>query len=496
MHTLVVSQAPLSSLPSASMRSLALRRSPIDVVLIIDDDPSFGELMCLLLQRQGYEVEHVVEIPKALKKDRYSAILLDRNLGDADGIDKIGWIRAAAPAVPVILVTVEQSIEIVVRAIKAGAFDYLTKPTSEERLLTMLHRACEHYRAAVALFGGGQSETGYHKIIGASHAMRAAYRVIANVAPTDVSVMICGETGTGKELFAHTLHECSSRAAKPFVALNMAGIPKDLVESTLFGSEKGAFSGADRRRIGVCEEAEGGTLFLDEITEMPLELQAKLLRFLQERTIRRVGGTGDIKVNVRVLSATNHDPAESVSSGKLRSDLFYRLNVVPLALPALRDRSGDVELLARKFLCALNSRHGREFTVIDDDALDALAAHHWPGNVRELQHAIERLVVMNSGTNITLEMIPMEIRHSADSRPTRASAPRIEVSATIEHQAVVGALAFSPPASGSARTLESMEADAIRAALKGHGDSPAAAAKSLGISTATIYRKIKQFAIE
>ncbi len=448
---------------------------------MIDDDPDFGALAQALLRRHGYHSDHSLTIPTVLARE-YSAVLLDRNLGSVDGIEKIPELRAMAPAVPIVLLTAEQSIDLVVRAIKAGAFDYIAKPPAEERLFATLHRACEFNRIASALYTDGQDENGFGKVVGASNAMRAVYRVITNVAPTDVSVLICGSTGTGKELIASTIHERSKRAKGPFVALNMAGVPTELVESTLFGHEKGSFSGADKRRIGACEEAEGGTLFLDEITEMPLDLQSKLLRFLQERTIRRVGGTGDLKTDLRVLSATNRDPMEAVREGKLRLDLYYRLNVVPLSLPDLCEREGDVELLARRFLQTMSTRHGRDFDSIDDDALQALAEYDWPGNVRQLGHVIERIVVTNRGPVVRGHMVPAECRRV--ERPGRGESSASQTAAPSPKGGVA-------PLVGETKMLASMEADAIRAALAENNGSPAAAARALGVSTATIYRRLK-----
>ncbi len=473
-------------------------------MLLIDDDPDFAALMQLQLGRQGYRVDHCLALPVALERE-YAAILLDRNLGEVDGIGHLPQLRAMAPASPIILLTAEQSIDIVVQAIKGGAFDYIAKPPAEERLLATLHRACEFNRMASALYSDGQDEWGYGRIVGASHPMRAVYRVIANVAPTDVSVLICGSTGTGKELIAQTIHERSKRSSGPFVALNMAGLPSELVESTLFGHEKGSFSGADKRRIGACEEAEGGTLFLDEITEMPLDLQSKLLRFLQERTIRRVGGSSELPTNLRVLSATNRDPMQAVRDGKLRLDLYYRLNVVPLSLPDLCEREGDVELLVRRFLHAMSARHDRDFDSVDDEALQMLSSYEWPGNVRQLSHTIERIVVTNRGPVLRGHMVPMDCRGSSTESFETGPAARQGVQQVIRPQSAARSAAGGQPSSGhagealpdprgprgEARTLTTIEADAIRAALAQSAGSPAAAARVLGISTATIYRKLK-----
>ncbi len=450
------------------MPSPSLRR-----VVAIDDDPELAPILGSMLREHGFEVESMLECPTTIEPGRFNAILLDRNLGAYDGIAMIPRIKSMAPNVPIVLLTVEQSVQLVVEAIKAGAFDYITKPPSAERLLLAVHRACEMNRMAIELEGEDRNSIGFGRIIGRSNQMRAVFRVISNVAPTDVSVLICGATGTGKELVARTVHERSRRAKGPFVALNMAGVPNDLVESTLFGHERGAFSGADRRQIGACEEASGGTLFLDEITEMPMLLQAKLLRFLQERTIRRVGGSGEIATDVRILSATNRDPLEAVRAGRLREDLYYRLNLVPLVLPSLAEREGDIELLARSFLRPLAERHGRRFETIDEAAMRLLLAYRWPGNVRELQHVIECMVVTGSGPVIRPDMLPGAVKN-AEVAPSSTMAPEV------------------PAAPTGVRDLDAVEREAIQDALRQCGGRPADAARLLGISTATIYRRIKQ----
>ncbi len=467
-------------------------------ILVIDDDADVAELLQVMLRRHGYQVDHIEECPESVDESRYSAILLDRNLGSVDGLNHIPSLRAMAPSVPIVLLTVEQSVELVVRAIKAGAFDYIAKPPTEERLVATLHRAGEFHQSALERIEHDPHTTGYGEIIGSSPAMRAVYQIIANIAPTDVSVLICGATGTGKELVARTIHEKSSVSKGPFVALNMAGMPAELVESTLFGHEKGSFTGADRTRVGACEEARGGTLFLDEITEMPILLQAKLLRFLQERTIRRVGGTADIKTNLRVLSATNRDPLGAVQSGQLRTDLYYRLNVVPIVLPDLSERVGDVELLSRRFVHKLGKRHGRDFHSIDGDALTALVQYDWPGNVRQLHHVVERMVVTNAGPTLRADMLPDEIRTCLYARKA-VSVARAEVSdePTAPRN---GSASQDPPAATETTTVPmksivDLERDAIIAAIEHCGGSPARAAKVLGISNATIYRKIKTFGL-
>jgi DNA-binding NtrC family response regulator len=301
-------------------------------------------------------------------------------------------------------------------------------------------------------------------------------------------VLICGESGTGKELVAKAIHRRSRRAAGPSVPLNMAALPRELVESTLFGHEKGAFTGATERRLGACEEAKGGTLFLDEISEMPLELQPKLLRFLQERVFRRIGGTGDIHSDTRIISATNRDALAEVQAGRLRADLFYRLNVVPIHLPPLRERSGDIPLLATWAVRQAATRHNKSFEAIDEEAMRKLLAYAWPGNVRELIHAIERVVVLNDGTTLTTSMLDGALAQAGSAESLRGAG--------------AGGDGRSRAPSGEPRMdpeiipLEELERRAIHAALAICHGSAAEAARRLGISNATIYRKLKEYGVD
>jgi two-component system repressor protein LuxO len=316
--------------------------------------------------------------------------------------------------------------------------------------------------------------------------MRTIYQTISNVGPTDVNVMINGESGTGKELVAKALHETSLRNDKPFVALNMAAIPAELVESYLFGHERGAFTGANMRRQGACEEANGGTLFLDEITEMPIELQSKLLRFLQERVIRRVGGSEDIHLDVRILSATNRDPLLEVNEGRLRSDLYYRLNVVPIHLAPLRERSGDIRLIAKRLIPQISQKHGRNFKDIEIDALLQLEQEPWPGNIRQLIHTLERVIVMNHGDTITKNMLQKETVKAAS--PTHldhssASKPEPQTSPPSNHPRNVDEII----------PMIQLEQQAIENAMRVLNGSVSQVAARLKLSEATVYRRLKEY---
>jgi two-component system, repressor protein LuxO len=446
-------------------------------VIVLDDDPCVHEVVAWMLRGryQTHAVHTAEELDRLCERVRPDVVLLDWQLQDCNGLDLIREIHRRLPTTPVVLVTAHSSPEVAARSIKSGAFDFLPKPLDEARLVATMAQAAEHGRLARRLAEVSCDEDGessFEGILGVSPQIRRIRELIRSVAPTDASVMIFGESGVGKELVAHAVHRRSRRSDGPFVALNMAALPGELVESTLFGHEKGAFTGADRRRAGACEEARGGTLFLDEISEMPLDLQAKLLRFLQEKTYRRVGAENDQAADVRVLSATNRDPQELLASGRIRADLYYRLNVVPIVVPPLRDRGGDIELLVVHALRRYSGRYGKRFESVDPQALELLRRYGWPGNVRELMHMIERIVVLADGPRLEIRMLPAEL-DTAGVPASAADAP-----------AIVG---------GGIRPLADVERRAIEHALRVCGGSVPRAARGLGVSEATIYRKLKAY---
>jgi len=458
-------------------------------VLVVDDDPAFLKIAELLVGRRGLASASATSLEDATGKIESrlpSVILLDWQLGDQDGIDAIPTLRRLAPTVPVILVTAHSSTDLAIRAIRSGAFDFIVKPLEEARFVATILKAIEHHelQEKVRRLESGGRGVSFEGLIGTSPEMQTIFEIVRNVAPTDASVMIQGESGTGKELVARAIHRLSPRSKAPFVALNMAAVPDELVESTLFGHERGAFTGADRRRIGACEEADGGTLFLDEIGEMPIDLQSKLLRFLQEFVYRRVGGDRDIASNVRVVSATNRDPLTEVREGRMRSDLYYRLHVVPIELPPLRSRRGDVTLLATNALMESASRHGKPFDSIDPDALDRLSNASWPGNVRQLYHLIERCVVLNRGPVLTPEMLPPDLEGASETlqRDHQRDESVAEPETPLEAQIVF--------------PLAELEKRAIEHALHVCNGSASEAARLLGISAATVYRKLKSYGLE
>ena len=461
------------------------------LVLIVDDDPDFIRIAEFLLDQHGYRAASAGTAAAATAetaKMEPDIILLDQRLGDEEGTSLIGPLKECARDAPIILVTAHNTVQTAVKAIKAGAFDFLPKPLEEARLVPILAKAAEHGRLARhvrALEHDKEGHARFEELVGQSPQMQTVYRIIDNVAPTTATVMITGESGTGKELVARAIHRRSRRSGRAFVPLNMGALPRELVEATLFGHERGAFTGAERSRVGSCQEADGGTLFLDEVREMPIDLQPKLLRFLQERVLRRVGGSTDMQVDVRLISATNVDPLADVRDKRLREDLYYRLNVVPVELPPLRERLGDVPLLATYALRDAARRHEKAFESLDDEALSILTGAPWPGNVRQLFHMLERVVILNEGQVVTASMLPPDLAKA--TIPSVAPSP---VSEPSEARPLVPAF---PPSSGNGAEiipLEVLERQAIIAAIEICG-SAAQAARRLRISEATIYRRIR-----
>ncbi len=457
-------------------------------VLIIDDDPDFLRLAQWMLEDSGYAVATAKDYDQAIGRIRErepDAVLLDRQLEEEDGLDLIAPIQGLLPSVPIILMTANSSYDLAVRAVKVGAYDFLTKPLDEARLFSILNNAIERSRLLKQVGPDPDDEQGFEGIIGQSSSMRAVFGMISNVAPTESSVLIRGESGTGKELVAAAVHSRSKKSEGPFVPINMATLPAELVESTLFGHEKGAFTGADHQRVGACEEAQGGTLFLDEITEMPIDLQPKLLRFLQEKTFRRVGGTKDITSDARIVSATNRDPLQAIEENRLREDLYYRLNVIPIDLPPLRERTGDISLLASFAMHRVAATNGKAFSKLSASCIEKLSSYDWPGNVRQLLHTIERAVVLHDGHALDADMVVVDDARQLPVEPSVEPDPRDDLPQD-----------SPPPFSGDMiYPLSELERKAILHALEVCSGSPGLAAKKLGISAATIYRKIKSYEI-
>ena len=399
-------------------------------ILYVEDDPVSGRLVQSIVEREGYRIKIVSsgqEFIKSLTDSKPDLVLADLHLPDASGLDLLAKSRYRYPDVPVIMVTASNSVTDVLSALKGGAMDYVTKPVEHQRLVVSLANALKMLRQQqdLAKLRSELNETyKLEHIIGNTAAMENVRELIRQAAPSDATVLILGESGTGKELVARALHYSSPRFNKPFVDVNCAALTETLIESELFGHERGAFTSAISRRRGKFEQANGGSLFLDEIGDMPLSTQAKILRVLQERTFQRVGGEDKITVNVRVICATNRDLEQAVQSGAFRNDLFYRVNLFVIDVPPLRARAADVADLARHFL-AVGSRLGR-YTArsISDSALAALSDHRWPGNVRELQNAVERAMMICREDEIQISHLPPAVLHGKplDVQPAPSAA--------------------------------------------------------------------------
>ena len=451
------------------------------LVLIADDDREVLRLMSQRLNQSKYRVAEAVnarEIYEHIFREEPILLLLDLQLGECDGLELMMQLLRQKPMLNIVIFTGHATIESAVSAMKAGAFDYLTKPVDPARLLQILHHALERQvltKKVAKLEAVVASREPPPRLLGTSPAMQKLRHVIGRLAGIDATVLILGESGTGKELVARELHEQSLRRSEAFVAINMAALPQALVESTLFGHEKGSFTGADRLRIGSCEAADKGTLFLDEIGEMHLDAQAKLLRFLQQREVVRVGSEVAHRVDVRVVAATNRDLEEEVRAGRFREDLYYRLNVVPIQVPPIRERTLDVPQLVTYFLDRANQRYQRTITGLTESAMNAMEKYDWPGNVREIENIVERLAILCHGTEIDLEELPAKI--TATVPPAKKTTSR-------------------PDADPELRTIDELEKNAILASLRQARGNVREASLQLGLGQATVYRKIKRFNID
>jgi DNA-binding NtrC family response regulator len=391
-----------------------IARTPRPVVLVVDDDAGVRDSFRLILEDE-YEVLEAADGPAALRvlaAAQVDVVLLDIRLPGMDGVEVLERIKSLDDGLEVILVTAVNTLRTAVAAMKRGAFDYLTKPFDEDELVQVIRRALERRslaREVVYLRSELDRRAPGDLIIGGHPEMQRLFRVIAHTARTTTTVLITGESGTGKELIARAIHRQSPRRDKPFVAVNPAAISESLMESELFGHEKGAFTGARQRRIGRFEMAHGGTCFLDEIGTLRHELQAKLLRVIQEREIERVGGTQTIKLDVRFIAATNADLQHAVVQGAFREDLYYRLNVLPIRVPPLRERRDDIPALVEHFLCRYRRQFGKPITTMSPDALAVMRDYRWPGNVRELQNVIERLVTLAEAPVIGVDDLPFDM---------------------------------------------------------------------------------------
>jgi two-component system repressor protein LuxO len=444
-------------------------------VLLVEDTPTEAEIAKAHLGAFGHEFRHAATVAEARRIAQEwpcDAILIDLQLPDGTGFDLMRALAAMGSTAVRIVITVNASLSTAVEAMRGGAFDFIAKPYTRARLQVTLDNALETRRLraeleeARAQLGRGS----FFGFVGGSPAMQAVYRTIESVAASKASVFVTGESGTGKELAADAIHRASQRARGPFVALNCAAIPKDLLESEIFGHVKGAFTGATDSRAGAAKQADGGTLFLDEIGEMPMDMQVKLLRFLQLGTFTPVGGTRSEKVDVRIIAATNRDIRAEVEAGRFREDLFYRLYVVPIELPPLRERGEDVLLIARHFLELFSREEGKGFRDFDAEAEAAIARDPWPGNVRQLQNVIRNVVVLHDGPLVTRAMLPARLFQAPPREAEPVAAP-VAVRGVVEPLAVV-------------------EKKAILAALEHTNQDVPRAAALLDVNPSTIYRKL------
>jgi two-component system response regulator PilR (NtrC family) len=409
-------------------------------ILVVDDERSMREFLEIFFRREGYEVttaDSVEQALVALDADDYDLVITDIQMPDRTGLDLLHDLRERSPETPVVVITAFATTENAIAAMKQGAYDYITKPFKVDEIRVVVEKALEKKLLASEnrrLKKELRSQARSRALVGTSGAMQRVYELVAQVAATKANVLVAGESGTGKELVARAIHDQSDRSDKPFVAVNCAAIPENLLESELFGHVKGAFTGAVHAKAGLFETADGGTLFFDEIGELPAALQVKLLRVIQEKTIRRVGGTPDRKVDVRIVAATNRRLEDEVAGGRFREDLYYRLNVIQIGLPPLRQRPEDIPLLVQHFIEKYAGELGREIDGCSDDALDTLLAYPFPGNVRELENVIERAVALTRERVIRRDALPPNVLRP----PETSSESRIPADGVDLDQLVAG----------------------------------------------------------
>ncbi len=449
---------------------MSSKSSGVDI-LVVDDEQVHRYMLCSMFKEWGYnciEADDGDTAVSVIERRDFDAVLMDVKMARMSGLEAFARISELKPALPVIIMTAYSSVDDAVDLIKRGAHDYLTKPLDFERLKLTLMRALDHHRVEERKREPRPEPGGLDTpIIGNSPEILELLDMISYVAPTEATVLITGESGTGKELVAETLHRNSDRTAQAFVKVNCAALAENLLESELFGHEKGAFTGADRQRDGTFVQADGGTLFLDEIGETSPAMQVKLLRVLQEGELQRVGGNQTISVDVRIIAATNRDLEEEVERGSFREDLYYRLNVVTLEVPPLRERQGDVELLAERFIERFAEKNRRTVESVSRECMQHLSAYPWPGNVRELENAIERGVILMRGNHLTEKSLPLAVQKYFQENP--------------------GAVAAKPA------TLQEAEKELIKQTLRETDGNKSEAARRLGITRKTLQNKLQKY---
>jgi two-component system nitrogen regulation response regulator GlnG len=476
---------------------------PSGQILLADDDAAIRTVLNQALSRAGYEVRstgHAATLWRWVAQGDGDLIITDVVMPDENAFDLLPRIKKVRPELPIIIMSAQNTFMTAIRASERGAYEYLPKPFDLKELVAIVGRALSRPRGTPSSAGPENEDI---PLVGRSPAMQEIYRALARLMPTDLTVMIMGESGTGKELVARALHDYGKRRGGPFVAVNMAAIPRDLIESELFGHEKGAFTGALTRSAGRFEQAEGGTLFLDEIGDMPMEAQTRLLRVLQQGEYTTVGGRIPIKTNVRIIAATNKDLRVSIQQGLFREDLFFRLNVVPIRLPPLRERSEDVADLVRHF-GALVEKEGLPRKQMDGEAMDRLKRYRWPGNVRELENLVRRLAALYPQDTITAPIIDAELdtgpRAPSSSEPAGAPPPEGEtLSAAMERHLqdyFRGYRDTLPPPGLYHRILREIEGPLIGAALAATRGNQIRAAELLGVNRNTLRKKVRDLDLQ
>jgi two-component system, NtrC family, response regulator AtoC len=464
-------------------------------VLVVDDEKNITLVIQAMLEKAGFdplvfnESAEAIRAIQSLDADELDLVVTDLYMPGPGGMEVLATVQRAIPQLPVVFITAFGTVESAVQALKHGAFDFITKPFDQTELLNVVRKAVTTYRegrkepapappAGAAEPGG--AAPGISSIIGASPQMQDVFKVISKIADSPSTVLVRGESGTGKELVALEIHRQSRRAGKPFIKINCAAIPATLIESELFGYEKGAFTGAVSSKPGRFELAHEGTLFLDEVAEMPLEMQVKLLRVLQEQEFERVGGVNTIQVDVRIVTATNKELETEVKAGRFREDLFYRLNVVPIHLPALRDRREDIDALVRFFIGQFNRKLGKQVSGLTPEAMDTLRGYAWPGNIRQLENALERMILMCDANVLGMRDLPEEL--SGIPRPAGGAAEAEEATSNLKE--IVR------------RRTQTIERDLIERALEETGGNVTRAAERLGLSRKGLQLKIKELGLK
>jgi len=463
-------------------------------LLVIDDEPGLRLMVRAVMEDAGWEVEEAGSGEDAiafLTHDTVSVVLLDMRMPGMNGNEALARIQDIRPSLPVIMLTAYGTVGSAVEAMKRGAFDYLSKPADNEELVAVLEKAYEYGRLLNEneklkrkLAAGDPAE----RLVGSSPAMLRVLELIRQAGPSEATVLIMGESGTGKELIAEALHEASPRAAHALVKVNCAALPGNLLESELFGYMKGAFTGAVKDKPGRFQLARGGTLFLDEIGEMPVELQAKLLRALQERVVEPLGAVRPVDVDVRIIAATNRNLREAVDKGEFREDLFFRLNVLEIVSPALRQRADDIPLLVSRLLDKLSKKNRKDIRTVSPDFMQALMAYHWPGNVRELENVLERALILSRSETLGVESLPAQFASIVET-------------GGMEHGAEAAVFAapqndvFPRPARIRPKTLDDAERLALMDALEAQGGHRERTADALGISRRTLQYKLRKYGL-